>query len=256
MKTYLYRLFNSGNDLLYVGVTSGLTARFADHKHSKPWWDDVHTMAITVHETREAALAEEAKAIALETPEHNQIPGHHFPTTKEALDLSPKVRKRNLPLPPDEVAYLKSLDGEDVYIRAAELKQAGWAVTEIIKAARVIPEIGGFRMQLRYRANKTSGVPVPIPPMSREQKRILSHVPRAYLTDEEKIKLKELASYSRRLRPQYTEAHPVGAKVQEFREFIVELRAKGVNQNDIAEAAGLDRSRIQKRYQEGLGNKS
>jgi predicted GIY-YIG superfamily endonuclease len=252
MKTYVYKLFNNKEALLYVGITSNLTQRFSDHAFSKSWWDEVSSINLSIHESRESALLEEAKAIANEYPEHNQILGHH---TQDLTDLSvSKTRKSNSPLPEEEINYLRSLDGEDVYIRAAELKRAGWSVVEIRKAVRVVPDLGSFRVQLRYRLNASSNVPVPTPPLNREQKRLINYTPRSYLTAAEEGRLREYASYSRRLRPQYTEEHPIAIKVQEFREFIVELRLRGVDQNDIAKAAGLDRSRIQKRYQEGLKN--
>ena len=250
-KTYLYRLYTAADELLYVGITKDLFTRLAAHQNWQPWWSDVDHYSVKEYKTREEAEVAEAAAIAIESPEHNQIRG-----VSSAVDLTTSEKlhraRRHIPLPAAEAEYLGSLNGDDAYSRAAELKRAGWSLVQINAAMRVTPDPYSLRTQIRYRANATTGVPVPVPELNREQERKTRAVPRSYLTDEEKNTLKEYAKYSAKLRPQYTDEHPIAVKVNEYRELVVELYNRGVQLQDIADAAGRNRSSIQKLYNDGL----
>lgn len=70
-ETYLYRLWSSSGDLLYIGVTVDLARRMTQHRKVQPWWDDVAMCGIQVLPTRSAAFAAEATAVATESPRHN-----------------------------------------------------------------------------------------------------------------------------------------------------------------------------------------
>lgn len=250
-KTYLYRLFNSADELLYVGITKDLLSRLAAHRDWQPWWSDVDYYAVKEYKTRDEAEKAEAHLIATASPEHNKLPGVNIKSDKQPTE--PRNRaKRYIPLPPNEAEYLGSLNGDEAFSRAAELHRAGWALTQINAVMRVTPDRSSLRTQIRYRANAITGVPVPIPPLSEEQDRQLRAVPRSYLTEEEKSAIKEYAKYSAKLRPEYTEDHPVSVKVDEYRRLVVRLHNRGVRIQDIAEAAGRNRSSIQKIYADGL----
>lgn len=250
-KTYLYRLYSSDDELLYVGITKDLFARLSAHRDWQPWWPDVDYYSVKEFKTREEAEALEASLIATAQPEHNKISGVRSDSI--ATTSEPKTRaRRNIPLPPEEALYLSSLNGDEAYTRAAELRQAGWALTQINAVMRVTPDRYSLRTQIRYRANAATGVPVPIPPLSDEQERQLRAVPRTHLTAEERDQIKEYARYSAKLRPEYTDEHPVVVKVNEYRVLVVRLYNQGVRLQDIAEAAGRHRSSIQKIYTDGL----
>lgn len=68
--TYVYRFYDRGGRLLYVGVTSNTKTRFKAHE-AKPWWPEVHRRTIREHPNRELALAAEAMAIMEERPRYN-----------------------------------------------------------------------------------------------------------------------------------------------------------------------------------------
>lgn len=70
-ETYLYRLWSSGGDLLYIGVTSDIERRMTQHSKVQSWWGDVAMWGIQVLPTRSAAFAAEAAAVAGESPRHN-----------------------------------------------------------------------------------------------------------------------------------------------------------------------------------------
>lgn len=71
MKQKLYRHFDANGSLLYVGISSSITARIAAHKNSSHWFDDVVTIKIESYETREQVLEAELLAIQTEFPKFN-----------------------------------------------------------------------------------------------------------------------------------------------------------------------------------------
>lgn len=69
----LYRFYSDSGQLLYVGITNNPGARFSQHQADKPWWHDVAGISVEKHETRQDALAAEARAIEVERPLHNKV---------------------------------------------------------------------------------------------------------------------------------------------------------------------------------------
>lgn len=68
---WLYRLYSSSGDLLYVGVSRNLEGRFAKHRYTKPWWGEVATVTSERFATRARAFAAERAAIVAESPRYN-----------------------------------------------------------------------------------------------------------------------------------------------------------------------------------------
>lgn len=68
---YVYRLFNTKGNLLYVGMTVNLETRFKDHSR-KSWWHMVKTKTIETLPTRADAFYVEAIAILRESPKYNK----------------------------------------------------------------------------------------------------------------------------------------------------------------------------------------
>lgn len=77
--TTLYRLYNSTDVLLYVGIGGNPGRRWQQHRGAKHWWGDVTRVTLEHHPTREEALAAELDAIRAERPLHN-IAGRVAPT--------------------------------------------------------------------------------------------------------------------------------------------------------------------------------
>lgn len=65
--TFLYRFFDSDNQLLYVGITHRVESRFAGHQRKKPW-HLVARIQIEQFPTREEAAQAERLAIQTEHP--------------------------------------------------------------------------------------------------------------------------------------------------------------------------------------------
>ena len=70
-RTALYRFFDEGGALLYVGITANLEARWLDHERGKPWWPQVVEKPVEWFDNRPTALTAELKAIKAEHPIHN-----------------------------------------------------------------------------------------------------------------------------------------------------------------------------------------
>lgn len=71
LPTWLYLLFGSGTELLYIGVTCDLTWRLQKHSE-KPWWPQVEYVSAECFPDREQALAWEAVEIRRERPAWNR----------------------------------------------------------------------------------------------------------------------------------------------------------------------------------------
>lgn len=111
-RTALYRFFNEGGQLLYVGITDNVLRRWMEHSREKPWWFDLSHVTVQWHETREDALVAERVAIKTEDPLYNvnglprkapSIPAQGVPLTEFKARLSEYI---HLVEDDDEVVYL------------------------------------------------------------------------------------------------------------------------------------------------------
>lgn len=67
----LYRMFDAGGDLLYVGISRNLIERWRSHRREAAWWHDVETIAYEWHADRYRAEVAEKAAIRTERPLFN-----------------------------------------------------------------------------------------------------------------------------------------------------------------------------------------
>lgn len=70
--TALYRHFDAGGQLLYVGISLNAVQRLAQHRDTAHWFARLARVEVEWHVDREAALRAEACAIAAEAPLHNR----------------------------------------------------------------------------------------------------------------------------------------------------------------------------------------
>lgn len=68
----LYRLFNSGGDLIYVGITKDIRSRFRQHSHESPWWREVADCRTEFHPDRRTLELVEKAEIATLRPRYNK----------------------------------------------------------------------------------------------------------------------------------------------------------------------------------------
>jgi predicted GIY-YIG superfamily endonuclease len=76
MPTALYRLYDEGGALLYIGISNDPDRRFEQHAYDKSWWPRVARRDVRWLDDRPAAQAAEVAAIKAEAPECN---GTHSP---------------------------------------------------------------------------------------------------------------------------------------------------------------------------------
>ena len=71
--TYLYRIFDSDNNLLYIGMTNDPAYRFQQHQDRSIWWTYADRHTIEEFPTRQQAFRRETKAIQAERPIFNKV---------------------------------------------------------------------------------------------------------------------------------------------------------------------------------------
>lgn len=67
----LYRFFDASGQLLYVGITCNPGKRFDQHRGGKSWWDEIASIRLESHPSRESLLDAERAAIREEAPLYN-----------------------------------------------------------------------------------------------------------------------------------------------------------------------------------------
>lgn len=72
-ETALYRLYDSADQLLYVGIATDPKVRFGQHRREKTWWPEVAVREVEWFSDRARALKEEARAIERELPRYNDV---------------------------------------------------------------------------------------------------------------------------------------------------------------------------------------
>lgn len=72
-RTALYRLYDAGDELLYIGITNYPPKRFVEHEGDKPWWPEVARRDVEWIASRAQAEIDERCAIAAEKPRYNRI---------------------------------------------------------------------------------------------------------------------------------------------------------------------------------------
>ncbi|MGQ9348922.1 GIY-YIG nuclease family protein [Mycolicibacterium gilvum] len=70
---YLYRLYDKGGRLLYVGITDNCFRRWKEHSKDKEWWRHVHQFTQDWYPDRQSVEAAERRAISTEAPLFNKV---------------------------------------------------------------------------------------------------------------------------------------------------------------------------------------
>jgi predicted GIY-YIG superfamily endonuclease len=65
-RTAVYRFFDAGDNLIYVGITVDLMTRWRYHEKNADWWSKQARIEVVWHESRATADAEETEAIRTE----------------------------------------------------------------------------------------------------------------------------------------------------------------------------------------------
>lgn len=74
--TTLYRAYDNGGRLLYIGITNNFNRRLSGHAGKSGWAPLVDRWERQEYLTRSSAMTAEARAICAEDPEFNRHAGH------------------------------------------------------------------------------------------------------------------------------------------------------------------------------------
>lgn len=69
--TTLYRLYNSADELLYIGIAEHWPSRLNSHRSDKPWFGEVIQVRLVHYQSRAEAAQAEREMIRTECPRHN-----------------------------------------------------------------------------------------------------------------------------------------------------------------------------------------
>lgn len=107
-RTALYRIRGEAAVLLYIGITNSPAIRWNAHQQAQPWWDELRSLTVEWHETRDEAEAAEKAAILAEQPKYNvtylkpsgvsreRKPLEAIPVERGAADLEPRPDDEDL----------------------------------------------------------------------------------------------------------------------------------------------------------------
>lgn len=124
----LYRMFDTEDQLLYVGITADAPDRFHGHRQDKDWWREIAAIRLEHLANRTAALQAERDAIRTERPKYNITHGQPRPR----LLLPPEMEAVLRGLEQRAEERRRALDGEEDDIAAA--LRLGIRKSEIVKA--------------------------------------------------------------------------------------------------------------------------
>ena len=100
-RTALYRIRGEDDELLYIGISNNLAGRWNGHQAVQPWWDELRSLTVEWHDTRNEAEDAEKAAILAEQPKYNVTylrPGNwrsrerpgNSPVDWESITLAPQ----------------------------------------------------------------------------------------------------------------------------------------------------------------------
>ena len=93
--TAVYRFFDTGGRLLYVGIAYDPAERWKDHAAKTRWWKDAVDNTIEWYDTRAEAERAEKVALRYEKPIYNKagsLTPYQGPTTRRGMKTPRKVR--------------------------------------------------------------------------------------------------------------------------------------------------------------------
>jgi predicted GIY-YIG superfamily endonuclease len=91
-RTALYRIRGEADLLLYIGITDGLPVRWNAHERKQPWWGELRSLTVELHDSRSEAKAAETAAIKAEKPKYNKI--HNKQAAQSAPRPARDTRRR------------------------------------------------------------------------------------------------------------------------------------------------------------------
>jgi predicted GIY-YIG superfamily endonuclease len=77
-KPTVYRLYDTTDELAYVGFSEDFLNRMKQHSQTKEWWPQIKRCEFDLYETREEGMAAELELIQLHQPRFNKMHTAHY----------------------------------------------------------------------------------------------------------------------------------------------------------------------------------
>ena len=130
VETCLYRAYDDGGLLLYVGISLRVLNRLQKHRQSSPWFCSLAHLTVSRYPSRDLALSAERSAIMCEKPKFNRMwnspntahryaDGESFPVPKTRH----QIRLETFNPPP--IARRKKSSSPDIGAARSALKARG-----------------------------------------------------------------------------------------------------------------------------------
>lgn len=97
--TALYRVYDAGDLLLYVGISNNFGYRWQQHGAVQPWWGEKRRLTVQWYDSRPEAGEAEAAAIKAEKPKYN---------ITHAEPRPPRIKKNTVAAPGPAEAGIRS----------------------------------------------------------------------------------------------------------------------------------------------------
>jgi hypothetical protein len=141
---------------------------------------------------------------------------------------------RNQPLPPEEVAILKSLTGPTLKARCRDLYNVGWTLSAI--GTPLNRQRSTIRLWITDAPAQSPAQPVTLP---EDKAYVHKKPPSPGLTPSEHELIHELAPLARRYRARLPENHPSTRANKELTELCITLHSLNIPIQELADAAGV-----------------
>lgn len=157
-RTAVYRLYDRGDALIYVGISNLPQQRWKHHAAMQPWWPEVVVREIEWYETRAEAERAEDRCISAVRPRYNVKPGE---PERGKPESSGRRRPGWVPTP-ELLDLFKRLDDELEVAGAtrdeieAQIIDAMWTGVSASRIAKFIP----WRAPTVQAIGKKAGVPL------------------------------------------------------------------------------------------------
>lgn len=152
--TALYRHFDAGGVLLYVGIATNHIARLQQHSKGSHWSKDIRQVVVEMFPDRWAALDAEENVIKGEKPKHNVF---HNSAVRRARKPEAPVKAAIDAVPGYQT--LPAPDGDEWILIREAARIIGVLTTDVDAEAQMLVHrgnkfVGGARICLRSTANR------------------------------------------------------------------------------------------------------
>jgi predicted GIY-YIG superfamily endonuclease len=145
MTTYLYRLWDEHDRLLYVGISKSAMTRLVQHQGDKHWAHEIAKVTIESVATREEALRLEKLAIQNEEPVYNVVHNASQKTlTEQLLEQWQSLNRDQRVQVIDQIEYLAKYHFPEETVSSVRLRGQLAVLALELDPEQDIPNLGSL----------------------------------------------------------------------------------------------------------------